>query len=163
MQQCLLLLICSILPSFMKANMSQETAPQYQTMDVVNQYEPILHLPNPRIFTIFIISSTVTFSLGIAMIVNWVLYGQCHPGFYWMVYGASAITSLPILICIIFLLFAIRFHASSSNLPKPQQLQTHQQTDMEVAAPAHQGELAMMQTEILNDHPSGLTEEQPAV
>ena len=58
---------------------------------------------------------------------------------------------------------SIRFHASSSNLPKPQQLQTHQQTDTEAAAPAHQDELATMQTEILNNHPSGLTEEQPDV
>ncbi|XWS40120.1 hypothetical protein CRYUN_Cryun18bG0112700 [Craigia yunnanensis] len=92
---------------------------------------------------------------------RYITINQYHPGFHWIVYSASAITSLPILIWIIFLLFAICFHTSpSSNLPKSHQTQTHQLTDTEAAAAA-QDELAMVQTEILNNHPSGLTEEQP--
>ncbi|XP_022763140.1 uncharacterized protein LOC111308804 [Durio zibethinus] len=143
----------------MHANMIQEAGPHTQRSTWITNINHFFHLPNRKIYTLFIISSTATFSLGIAMIVQWVLYGQYHlEGFHWMVYSASAITSLPILIWIIFLLFAIRFHASpSSNLPKPQ---AHQQTDTEAAAA--QDDLAMVQTEILNDHPSGLNEEQPA-
>ncbi|XWS55010.1 hypothetical protein CRYUN_Cryun10bG0138100 [Craigia yunnanensis] len=140
--------------------MRQEVARQTKRSMWLTNISHFFHLPNSRIFTLFIISSTATFSFGIAMIVQWVLYGQYHPGFHWMVYSASAITSLPILIWIIFILFAICFHTSpSSNLPKSHQTQT-QQTDTEAAATA-QDNLATVQTEILNDHSSGLTEEQP--
>lgn len=112
--------------------MSQEAAKIWQ----------FFRLPNPRILTLFIISSTTSFSLGIAMIVQWVLHGQYHQGFHWMIYSASAITSLPILIWIIFMLFAICSQTSplssnNKNLSKSQQTLTRDQqqyTDTEAAA-----------------------------
>ncbi|XP_010531489.1 PREDICTED: uncharacterized protein LOC104807777 [Tarenaya hassleriana] len=55
-------------------------------------------LPNPEIFKMFLISSLATFSSGIALAVEWTLHGQHHPGFRWIVYYASSLISLPILI-----------------------------------------------------------------
>ncbi|XVF67837.1 hypothetical protein PTKIN_Ptkin10aG0153500 [Pterospermum kingtungense] len=143
--------------------MSQEAATETQLSMWLTNISHFFHLPNPRIFTLFIISSTATFSLGIAMMVQWLLHGQYHQGFHWMVYTASAITSLPVLIWIMFLLFAICSspHTSPlSNLSKSHQTQTHHQhTDTEAAAAATtQDDPAMVQPEILNDHSSGFTE-----
>lgn len=99
-------------------------------------------LPNPRIFTLFMISSTATFCLGIALILEWGLYSQYHPGYHWIVYYAPCLISLPILIwmfCILFATFVVNkdrslrivpsFDPSISTQPQSQGMH-HQQSQI---------------------------------
>ncbi|XP_059649990.1 uncharacterized protein LOC132295715 [Cornus florida] len=58
-------------------------------------------LPNPRIFQLFIISSTATLSLGIAMVVEWVYHGRHRPGYHWILYYAPSMLALLVLVWIV--------------------------------------------------------------
>lgn len=92
------------------------TSPSSMEVSMINQtrlptIRDFLKLPNPRIFALFVTSSTATFSLGVAMAVYWGLYGRRHPGFYWLVYYAPVLITLPVLICVIFLVIAAFLHS----------------------------------------------------
>lgn len=98
----------------MHVNMTQEEAQTKPTWWVSN-IKSFFHLPNPRILTLFIIGSTATTLLGIAMIVEWVLHGQYHPGYFWILYYAPSLIALPILVWIICIIFAI-FYTNDQSL-----------------------------------------------
>lgn len=63
-------------------------------------------ISNPKIFHLFIISSTATFLLGTAMIIEWFYHGQHHPGYRWIVYFAPSIVVFPIIMLIVCLVSA---------------------------------------------------------
>ncbi|XP_038692395.1 uncharacterized protein LOC119990514 [Tripterygium wilfordii] len=88
--------------------MKQEAIHEVKLPLWVEHINAFFHLPNPRIFTLFTISSTVTFSLGLAMIVELVLHGEHHQGYGWIAYYAPLTITLPVsmwIICIISALF----------------------------------------------------------
>ncbi|CAH8369253.1 unnamed protein product [Eruca vesicaria subsp. sativa] len=55
-------------------------------------------VPNPKIFTIFLISSFATFTSGVAFVFEWIFHGKNHTGFQWIIYYGLALIFLPILI-----------------------------------------------------------------
>ncbi|KAH7833852.1 hypothetical protein Vadar_010441 [Vaccinium darrowii] len=72
----------------------------------ISNVNAFFHVPNPQIFHLFIISSTATFSLGTAMIIEWFYHGQHHPGYRWIVYLGPSIVVFPIVMLIICLVSA---------------------------------------------------------
>ncbi|KAF7112677.1 hypothetical protein RHSIM_RhsimUnG0205400 [Rhododendron simsii] len=86
-----------------------ETPPHKKTLLrlwISNVNEAYFHIPNPKILQLFIISSTATFSLGAAMIVEWFYHGQHHPSYRWIVYYAPSVVIFPIIMLIICLVSA---------------------------------------------------------
>lgn len=59
-----------------------------------------LQIPNPAIVKIFVLSSFTTFTLGFALVLEWICHGKSHIGFGWIIYYALFLMFLPILILI---------------------------------------------------------------
>ncbi|KAI6668985.1 hypothetical protein NL676_003870 [Syzygium grande] len=66
-----------------------------------------LAVPNPRVVHLLLVSSAATFSLGIAMTVEWSLHAKRQPGYEWLVYLAALVVALPILAWTVLILSAI--------------------------------------------------------
>ncbi|KAF8406523.1 hypothetical protein HHK36_008611 [Tetracentron sinense] len=109
---------------------TKETAAKTTLSLWVAKMDAFFDIPNPRIYRLLIISSTTTFFLGLAMIIEWLAHGRHHPGYGWMVYYAPAMMALPVLVSLS-LFFAIFFcdkaqiqHLSKSlYLPKSKESQ----------------------------------------
>ncbi|GLT86134.1 hypothetical protein SLE2022_042960 [Rubroshorea leprosula] len=148
--------------TFFSSNVIDWTKPS-MWLTIINDF---FNLPNPRIFALFMTSSAITFSLGVAMVVHWALYGCHHPRFHWLVYYAPLLIALPILIWVISFLFAILIH--SPPLPglssEPMQAQRDdRETDAEEMVQEEEERLDLATVKIgINDgdHPSIKTETQ---
>ncbi|GAV73311.1 hypothetical protein CFOL_v3_16797 [Cephalotus follicularis] len=143
----------------------------------ISNIKAFFKLPNQNIVTIFVISSTATFSLGIAMIIEWGLYGQNHPGYHWIIYYASSIILLPVLVWILCVLSAIFFYnggqnlhtlpssASSESKNSQRELSVDQEAEVEeVTLPERDQamedhQVAIVHVETVCNHLSGLTKE----
>ncbi|KAL7237484.1 hypothetical protein ACSBR2_003726 [Camellia fascicularis] len=131
------------------------------------------HLPNPKIFQLFLISSVATFSLGTAMIIEWFYHGQHHPGYHWIIYFAPSMVVFPLLMFIICLISANLFRTkdqakltlpvvidrSESSQSSTQQTLHREIRDREVQVEPVEAlidEEAMVQVEAVCDHTSDL-------
>ncbi|KAA8536036.1 hypothetical protein F0562_028514 [Nyssa sinensis] len=128
---------------YITINMSQEE-PGAAPPLLVSKIIAFFHLPNPQIFQLFIISSTATFSLGIALIIEWVYHGRHHPGYHWIIYYAPSMIALAVLawiICLISAAFLDQKDQVHHLLPIIDQQQNQQLQDeimqLEVAQALH--------------------------
>lgn len=76
----------------------------------LNRIDTLVDVPNPSIVKIFLMSSFVTFSSGLAFTLEWAYHGKYHTGFQWIIYYALVLIFLPVLISL-----GLRFLAYSSN------------------------------------------------
>ncbi|KAL3717783.1 hypothetical protein ACJRO7_003001 [Eucalyptus globulus] len=75
-------------------------------------------IPNPRVVRLLVISSAATFSLGIAMMVEWSLHAKHHHGYEWLVYFAALVVALPILAWTVLILSAAFLCGGASSLER---------------------------------------------
>ncbi|CAE6000192.1 unnamed protein product [Arabidopsis arenosa] len=59
-----------------------------------------LQIPNPGIVKVFVLSSLITFTSGIALVIEWICHGKSHTGFGWIIYYALFLMCLPLVILI---------------------------------------------------------------
>ncbi|KAF8118360.1 hypothetical protein N665_0005s0126 [Sinapis alba] len=69
-------------------------------MGLLAKTRAFLEIPNPAILKVLVISSSATFTSGIALAFEWLLHGRSHIGFGWIIYYALFLISLPLLILI---------------------------------------------------------------
>ncbi|XP_021659560.2 uncharacterized protein LOC110649338 [Hevea brasiliensis] len=74
------------------------------------------NLPNPRILTLFIISNIATFSLGTALLVQWILHGQYHPEYDWIVYYAPLMMAFVVFVLMICFISANFLNKKEQNV-----------------------------------------------
>ncbi|KAJ0076827.1 hypothetical protein Patl1_36571 [Pistacia atlantica] len=142
----------------MDTSMNIETAPQIKPPLCITKISTFFHLPNPRIFLLFIISSTVTFTLGIAMILEWYIYSRHHPGYQLIVYYAPCVISLPILLFIMCVIHAILLSnkgRQNLHIEPPLKQSEIEETGQVENVEALQNQLALVPIEPFNDQPSG--------
>ncbi|CAH8356954.1 unnamed protein product [Eruca vesicaria subsp. sativa] len=86
-------------------NKDQERAAVTQVetaeMGCVAKTRAFLEIPNPAIVKVLAISSSATFTSGIALAFEWLFHGRSHTtGFGWIIYYALFLIFLPLLILI---------------------------------------------------------------
>ncbi|KAL0653643.1 hypothetical protein Bca4012_096334 [Brassica carinata] len=86
----------------MERGQEKGTEKQVETAEMgwLAKTRSFLEIPNPAIVKVSVISSSATFTSGIAFAFEWLFHGRSHIGFGWIIYYALFLISLPLLLLI---------------------------------------------------------------
>ncbi|CAN6900571.1 unnamed protein product [Brassica oleracea var. botrytis] len=102
----------------MERGQEKGTEKQVETAEMgwLAKTRSVLEIPNPVIVKVLVISSSATFTSGIALAFEWLFHGRSHIGFGWIIYYALFLISLPLLLLIgLRILMAISFSNRGSS------------------------------------------------
>lgn len=105
----------------MERDQEKGTEKQVETveMGLLAKTRAFLEIPNPAIVNLLVISSSATFTSGVALAFEWLFHGRSHTGFGWIIYYALFLISLPLLLLIglrILMAISCSSHGSSSQI-----------------------------------------------